>query len=113
MAEVEQRVTARVSAGSLEEVHELIRSERLDVGCTGGVRVGEDGSASVDVVGHRDHLVAMGRRKGITVKLRSKAADPLARMREVGSTTRFEATGGVPRGRGTKIFEGTGDVPER
>jgi hypothetical protein len=106
MADVVSHIPGRVTARSIEELHELLQAESLDAGCTGGPQVAEDGSASIEVIGERAHLAAIGRRTGISVRLPPKTFDPRAALREVGKTHRFEATGGVPRGRGVKVIEG-------
>ena len=101
------KITAR--SDSAESLHELIREQNLDIGCTGGITF-KDNKYSVDIYASAQEVNKLQEKvlaKELTKKVSLETTDITEhlsdRLKEVGTGNKFGIGKEVPHGLGKKV----------
>lgn len=101
------KITAR--SDNAESLHELIRGENLDIGCTGGITL-KDKKFSIDIYASEKELTKL-KEKILAKELSNKIFLDITditehlsdRLKEVGTGNKYEVGEEVPHGLGKKV----------
>lgn len=98
-----------VKSNNQQSLEDLIRQNRLDVGCTGGITIKEE-HFSIEVYASEKEITQLKkdiREKGLSEIISldiTEITDYLSdRLREVGTGDRYKDAKAIPRGLGTKV----------
>ena len=101
------KITARSEDANL--LHNLIREQNLDIGCTGGITM-KDKHFSIeiyasekDVVKLKEKILANELSERISLEITDITNELSDRLKEVGSGNRYEGGKEVPHGLGKKV----------
>ena len=101
------KITARSEDANL--LHDLIREQNLDIGCTGGITM-KDKHFSIDVYASEEEITKLQEKvlaEGLTKKISLETTDITDqlsdRLKEVGTGNKYEVGKEVPHGLGKKV----------
>jgi len=101
------KITARSEDANL--LHDLIREQNLDIGCTGGITM-KDKHFSIDVYASEEEVTKLKEKilaKELSQKISLEITDITNqlsdRLKEVGTGNRYESAKEVPHGLGKKV----------
>lgn len=101
------KITARSDNADL--LHNLIREQDLDIGCTGGI-TSKDNKFSIDIYASEEEVTKLQEKvlaEGLTKKISLETTDITDqlsdRLKEVGTGNKYEGAKEVPHGLGKKV----------
>jgi hypothetical protein len=101
------KITA--SSDNADLLHNLIREQNLDIGCTGGI-TSKDNKFSIDIYASEKEVTKLQEKvlaEGLTKKISLETTDITDhlsdRLKEVGTGNKYEGAKEVPHGLGKKV----------
>ena len=101
------KITAR--SENVDLLHDLIREQNLDIGCTGGITFKDDNfyietyASEKEVTKLQEKVLAEGLTKKISLETTDITDHLSDRLKEVGKGNKYEGANQVPHGLGKKV----------